>query len=434
MANRALSDLRVKNAKPAPPGKRVHLWDTGAPGLALRITDKGSKSWVVVRRIKGTGKWLRLTLGEYPGMSLADARQGASDALALTRKGEDPRIVAEQKRRAAELARTDSIETAVATFIKRYAEPNLRSWKEYERTFKTYVLPRWKGRELASIGRRDVAALLDHIKDSAGPVMAHNALAHLRKMFNWHAVRDDRLVSPIVKGMSPIKPRERARQRVLSDAEIRALWAASAEAKPAVFGALARFILLTATRRDEAAQMVRTERDDADWTIPAARYKSKIDHVVPLSKAAAALVDAQIAGHTVTDKDTGETKKPAGDFVFSTDRGATHFSGYSKAKVELDKLMLAELRKADQKAKLERWTLHDLRRTARTLMSRAGVQSDHAERVLGHVMGTVRGVYDRHAYLEEKRRAVEALAQLVDRIVNPPKADNVVSIAGEVRR
>lgn len=435
MAGKRLStDLQVKNAKPIG-GTRTDYRDAEVRGLWLRVSPSGAKSWSLMRRLKG-GKPVRTTLGEYPSVGLARARELAGEALGSLREGQVPKIVTAARelaaQREAERAKAHTVDAAVKLFIERYAEPNLRSWKEYERTFKTYVLPKWTGRQLSAITRRDVADLLDHIGDTSGPVMAHNALAHVRKFFNWHCVRDDRLVSPIVKGMSPIKPRERARQRVLSDAEIRAFWVASADAKPGVFGALARFILLTATRRDEAAQMAKPERDGATWTIPAARYKTKIDHVVPLSKAAVEIIDTLTAAQTVTDEETGESKKPAGDFVFSTDRGATHFSAYSKAKAELDKKMLAELRKADPAATLDRWVLHDLRRTARTLMSRAGVQVDHAERVLGHVMGGVRGVYDRFGYLEEKRRAVDALAELVDRIINPP-ADNVVTLQRPVQ-
>jgi integrase len=136
---------------------------------------------------------------------------------------------------------------------------------------------------------------------------------------------------------------------------------------------------------------------DDVWTIPAERYKTKIDHVVPLTDAVQKLL--------------GEPQKAG--YVFSSTDGAKPFSGYSKARRALDK----------HTPGMEHWTLHDLRRTARTLMVRAGVAEDVAERVLGHVISGVRGTYNRHDYLPEKRDARERLAQLVERIVNP--ADNV---------
>jgi integrase len=115
-----------------------------------------------------------------------------------------------------------------------------------------------------------------------------------------------------------------------------------------------------------------------------------------------------------------------GELVFTTD-GKRTIGGFSKFKRDFDWKMLADLRKRDPEAELPRWTLHDLRRTARSLMSRAGVPSDHAERTLGHVLPGVRGTYDRHAYYDEKKRAFDALAALIDRIVNS-QVGNMVPI------
>ena len=139
--------------------------------------------------------------------------------------------------------------------------------------------------------------------------------------------------------------------------------------------------------------MKRTEISGTDWTIPQARYKTGLELVVPLSPAAIAILD--------------NTPRIGRDFVFTNDgkrpiRGFTHFK-----------------RVFDDICGVTDWTLHDLRRTARSLMSRAGVQSDHAERCLGHVLPGIRGTYDKHEYRDEKRLAFEALASLVERIVNP---------------
>ena len=142
------------------------------------------------------------------------------------------------------------------------------------------------------------------------------------------------------------------------------------------------------------------------WTIPAARYKTKLDNVVPLTA-----VVRQLLG---TEQKTG--------FVFSTERERQRaFSGFSKAKAALDS-KVAKLRKRDRRPAMPRWVHHDLRRSARSLMSRAGVPTDIAERVLGHVIPGVRGVYDRHAYAAEKRGALEKLAALVERILHPTEA------------
>jgi integrase len=233
--------------------------------------------------------------------------------------------------------------------------------------------------------------MLDHIQDHNGPVMADRALAYTRSAFNWYASRDDEFNSPIAKRMARTKPRERARTRVLADHELRLLWGVLDG--QGAFGALVRVLLLTAQRRGEVAGMRRAEIHAGIWTIPAARYKTGYANTVPLTAAALAVIKAQ----------------PGHDQVFTHSSLAN--SGTFKA--ALDKAVTA----ANGGEALPNWTVHDLRRTARTLMARAGVRPDISERVLGHVIAGVEGVYDRHSYLNEKHDALERLAAMVERIV-----------------
>jgi integrase len=144
-----------------------------------------------------------------------------------------------------------------------------------------------------------------------------------------------------------------------------------------------------------------------DWVVPSSRHKVKTEFLVPLTDQVIELLGPKGKG-----------------FIFSSDGGKTPFSGFSKAKAALD-LKLAEIRKAAGRKPMAPWVLHDLRRSARSLMSRAGVPSDHAERVLGHVIAGVRGTYDRHEYRAEKQDALERLGALVARILRP--GDSVVS-------
>jgi hypothetical protein len=183
-----------------------------------------------------------------------------------------------------------------------------------------------------------------------------------------------------VRGMGRLS--ERPRDRVLNDEELRSIWQA---ADGSIFGSYLRFLLLTAARRNEAARTERGELSGADWTLPAARNKTDQDLVRPLSKAALAIV--------------AELPR-LGKFVFSR-RGKAALGSFGVLKEEIDRA-----------SSVTGWTLHDLRRTARSLMSRAGVPADHAERCLGHVIGGVRGTYDRHEYHDEKAKAFEALASL----------------------
>jgi integrase len=194
--------------------------------------------------------------------------------------------------------------------------------------------------------------------------------------------------------MARTKPSERARDRVLSDEELRAVWRA-AEAQGGVWGALLRFLLLMATRRNEARYMSRAELSkNRDWLIPSSRSKTKREVLLPLSAAA--------QGVLATVPAIGKS-----ELVFTAD-GHRPIGGLTKLKRNFDKA-----------CGVSGWTLHDLRRTARTLMSRAGVDDGVAERCLGHVIGGVRGTYDRHKYYDEKKLAFEKLATLIENIVNP---------------
>jgi len=231
---------------------------------------------------------------------------------------------------------------------------------------------------------------------------------------NWHATKDEDYVSPIVRGMARTKPKDRARRRVLTEDEIRDVWTGLDSADvPACYPAYVKSLLLTATRRNEAADMNSLEIEGDLWTIPGSRYKTKLDHVVPLTEQAKALIGGKADGLENTSW-----------FIFSTTGGARPFSGFSKAKKELD-AEIAKIRNREGRPPMPRWTLHDLRRTARTLLSKAKVQADHAERVLGHVIGGVRETYDRYEYLDEKREALGKLAAAVEVILKPP-TDNVV--------
>lgn len=309
-------------------------------------------------------------------------------------KGGDP--LADQ-RKAAQAAE-NTLRSIAEEFLTREGA-KLRSHRQQKLTLERLVYPKLGARPIDDIRRSDIVRLLDKIADENGPVQADVTLAFLRRIMNWHARRSDDFRSPIVRGMAKTKPSQRRRQRILNDDELRAVWRA-AEGQPNAFGRLVQFLLLTATGRNEAARMEHREISGADWTIPPARYKTGLELVVPLSPAAAAVIE--------------KTRQIGVRFVFTND-GKHAVASFSKFKPVLDKA-----------SGVTGWTLHDLRRTARSLMSRAGVPTDHAERCLGHVMGGIRGTYDRHQYLPEKRLAFEKLAGLVARIVDPQA--NVVSL------
>ena len=230
-------------------------------------------------------------------------------------------------------------------------------------------------------------------------------MAVVRGMGNWYATRHDDYVSPVVKGMRRSNPKERARARILDDDELLAVWR-RAEAS-GTFGALVRLLLLTGQRLVKVAAMRWQDVSvDGAWSIPAeAREKGNAGELL-LPEVAIAIIKMQ-------------SRFGSNPYVLAG-RGDSHFNGFSKAKRAFD----AKLPDMPQ------WQLHDLRRTARSLMSRAGVRPDIAERVMGHAISGVEGVYDRHKYRDEKGHALKALASLIGIIVNPP-ADNVVSLVAQ---
>jgi len=396
---------------------RTFFWDEKLTGFGLMVTATGHKSYVFTYRASGTqrrmtldGKFLRYEAergkkngGKYepplPGETLfAIARREARAVQGAIAQGRDPLGELKAERNAGR----NSLKAVAEEFFRRDGK-TLRSADESKADLERYVYNRLGSRAIDSIKRSEIVRLLDKVEDDHGAYAAQHALAIMRRVMNWWATRDDDFLSPMVRGMSRITTKQAARDRILDDEELRLVWRVANEHR-GPYDFLMQFLLLTAARLSEASDMQRNELspDVTAWTVPGERYKTKIAHVVPLSKAARALLAKvpAIAGSA---------------FVFTTN-GKVAISGFSKFKAAFD----ARVTEANGDKAVPRWTPHDLRRTARSLMSRAGVNADHAERCLGHVIGGVRGVYDRHAFLDEKRHAFEALAALIERIIQPP--------------
>jgi integrase len=388
MARFAFTDRFVHGAKPR--AGRSEYFDDTTRGLALRVSP-AAKSWCFHYTTDGVRK--RLTLGTYPATSLSRARTLATEARGLLEGGKDPN--------SARAVRENSVKAICEEYLARDGS-RLRTAQERSRAFNRLVYPKLGSTQIDAIRRSDIVRLLDKIEDENGPAMADKVLRFLSKVFNWHASRSDDFRSPLVRGMARSRPKERARERILTDDELRSVWR---KAK-GQFGSLLRFILLTAARRSEAAEMIWGEINGTVWTLPAARNKAKVDLVRPLSRMALDQLGLHVDG-----------SKTKAQFVFPT-RNGKPITGFWKYKLDFDKA-----------SGVSGYTIHDLRRTARSLLSRAGVNADIAERCLGHVIGGVRGIYDRHEYFEEKKRAFEALALQIERIINP-KA-NVVPMRGE---
>jgi len=397
-----------------PDHERSFYWDITLPGFGLQVTTSAHRSFVVQYRAAGRSR--RMTIDGVLG--LVNARKRARILLGAAATDKDP---LEERRKAAS-ASADTLKAIAEEYLriecgmKRDAEGcpvfpatggKLRSARQRVQMLERLIYPSLGNHPIATLKRSDLIRRLDAIGEKNGPVMADRVLATIRRIMNWHASRSDDFRSPIVRGMSRTNGKERKRARILNDEELRAVWLAAGP-DAGLFGQFVKFLLLTGARRNEAAGLLLTELetrtpDTSDWVLPAGRNKVKIDFVRPLSSAARTIIDQL-------------PRIGKQGYLFTTN-GRTPIGGFSKFKANFN-----------QASKVADWTLHDLRRTARSLMSRAGVPSDHAEICLGHVLTGVRGTYDRYEYYNEKKHAFEALAALIDRIINGQP--NVIALHG----
>ena len=410
MTRDRLSEEIIRQLQPPARGNRVTYFagatiqGAKAPrGFGVRVTAAGVRAFILNYRLRGLE--YRYTIGAWPDWSALKAVREARNLRQRVDRGENPLDDRASSSGAATVASV--LDDFIVRYVRNRNQP-LRSADEYESAFNRLVKPRIGKLDIYEVRRSHVIKMLDEIEDANGPVMADRTLAYVRKAFNWYATRDDQFNVPVVRGMGRVKPKERARTRVLSDEEIRSIWPVLEEA--GTYGSLVKMLLVTAQRHGEVARMSHGEIDaDGIWTIPAERYKTKRPNFVPLSKAALELIKRQ-------------QKYDDCQYVFPT-TAKTPYSRSGKSKAKLDRAVFAAMQaQAKRGAKVEpipNWTLHDLRRTAKTLMVRVGVRPNISERVLGHVIAGVEGTYDRHSYADEKHDALEKLAAMIERILKP---------------
>ncbi|QCO05423.1 tyrosine-type recombinase/integrase [Azospirillum argentinense] len=398
----------VENARTPVPGVQLDLFDASLPAFGLRVGDR-RKTWFVIYRFGGKQK--RLTLGHYPALSLGDARIAAGKALDAVDAGRDP--AAERETSAKPVIPSDGFLPgsfgALANLYITQACPHLRRGDEVEASITNNIVSVWRDKPVAELRRRDLTALIDPIVASGMRAKAHKVREQALCVMNWAVDRGDieaNLIASPSRGRRRVDPlRYQPRDRVLAPDELTDIWHACDELKgPLPY--IVKILMLTGQRRDEVSGMRRAELDlEAGlWTIPSDRYKTGIAHIVPITPAVKDLL--------------GKAPSASKEFVFATIPDSA-FCGYSYGKKTLDR-KIAERRTKAGLPEMPRWTFHDLRRTLRTGLSELRINSDVAERVLGHVIGGVVGIYDRHAYLDEKRDALERWAVRVAEIVGRP--------------
>jgi integrase len=408
-----ITKAEIAKLKPGGP----HLADREIRGLVARRLPSGLVTFGLRYKIDGKQRWRSLGILDTE-ISVEEARAAAKRIAGAVAGGADPAGEIEAAKVAKAAADEELVSNIAKVFLGHYAK-QVRAWTHYkaQRMFDRFILPAFGQMQIGKIKKSDVVRLLDKIESD---VMSNITLAVLSRFFNWHALRADDFVSPIPRGLG--RGKRTSRDRVLSDREIADLWAVLGTAP--FLGVSQRFadhiklILLTGQRPGEVGAMelqdIITKDGAPAWLIPASKYKTGKEHAVPLSPQAAAVLSKYVI----------DGERRAGPFVFSA-TGAIPLPNDTQS-------MRALRRMLDNRCKKQstpRWCRHDLRRTSRTLLARLGVADEIAERVVGHVVGTRVGrTYNRFQYLDERRAALQQLADLIDEITNEPAGAEIVPL------
>jgi integrase len=408
----ALTDLMIR--KLTPKKRRYEVSD--GKGLGIRVMPSGAKSWIFRYLFDGLSR--RMTLGKYPGISLANARQKHGEAMQLVQRGVDPgaKLQGEKARRKAA--------PTVKDLLDEFWEKELSEKKtgnEQWRLVQKDVLPKWGKRKVADITRRDAVILLDKVRERA-PVGANRLQSVLVRMFYFAAERGIIEHSPLM-GMK--RKKEAPRKRVLTDEELKKFWKSldteNKEVDIYVLVKLAlKMILLTGQRGGE---VVGTTWDEIDfdsnfWNIPKERMKNGDAQRVPLCPMAIeVLKQAQVY--------SGDS-----EYVFRS----SHVGEGTPPKVKpltRQALTRAVARHWSEMKISEAFTPHDLRRTLRTRLEELGIKDIIAERVLGHKLQGLLAVYNQYPYDTEKRQALWQWENMLREIIGAKGqvASNVLQFA-----
>jgi integrase len=425
MPKRVLTDKAIQALKSAAEGQRYIIGDALVPGLGVRVTDSGHKTYVLGARYPGSPHFKRREIGEVGAVTLAAARDKARAWIANIKLGRDPREVERAAATAAMLSAANTFASVAEEFILRHVKGK-RKAKVVEREIRTELIPVLGARPISEITRRDIVQLVEAIADR-GRTAAHarNIYGHVKTLFNWAIARD--IYGLEVSPCDRVRPKalfgeKRVRTRVLDDDELRALWRAAGRVGYP-FGSLVQWIILTGCRLSEGAEARWSEFGPRLWTIPSERFKMGETHIVPLTEAMTTLLNTL-------------PRWKRGDCLFSMS-GKQPIAGFSsRAKAKLDREMarswraLGRVQGIDRRnAQIENWSPHDLRRTLRTRLSALRVPEQTAELVIGHAKKGLARVYDQHKYLDEVREALALWNSKLEAIIQPPPP-NVVTLRG----
>ena len=371
--SKKFTDSWLKSVSP-PSSGRDDYTDTDMPGLRLRVTSKGAKSFSYAYRFGA--KTHRVTLGRYPALSLKKARIQLLDAKAHVQLGEDPRAEKKKEKKKRNL----TVASLAKEYIELYQKPKNKTWKQAEDNLRLHIFPAIGHYPIHQVERADIHRVLDGLVAEGKGTTANRVLAHTRKFFNWLVERDYLEIAPTDRIKQPV--REKKKDRVLSDDELRRILSALPQMRPA-HADFVRMLLFTAQRREEVASMRYSAIDGTVWRLDGKETKNRRASLVPLTKQAQAIVL--------------QNNSPEAKYVFSTKADhATHVQSYSKIKKQLDEL-----------SGVTGWCFHDIRRTVATRLASRGVSIELVRLILNHTDNSVTALYNRYSYVNERREALQ---------------------------
>ena len=412
-----LTERFISTFRPAEGAKDRLAFDTDCRGLGVRATAAGARVFIAQWTDPATGRKVREPPGAWGALTLEQAREAARVRLGKVAQGVNPKAEREKARAEDARQREDAARTArdarftLETLITDWARLHLSGKRasyaaEAQRALRTAFAGHLTA-SASSLSRAEVVGVLDALAGAGRAPIASRTMAYGRACYGW-TVKRGRLAANLFAALPAIAGGAPSRDRVLTGAELGALWrAAGGLGFP--FGPVVRLLLLTAQRREEVAGMRWPElsADLSTWTLPRERAKNGRAHVVHLSAPARDVL------RTVPRMDGRE--------LMFTVTGKTPPSGFSRAKLALAEAMEAagsapaphrrrKPKDREEPSPAPTWRFHDFRRTAVTWLAGAGFPPHVADRVLNHVTGAIQGVaavYQRHDFLAEREAALD---------------------------
>jgi integrase len=405
---KGITDRELNAMLKAPPPERIVVNDGTVDGLSVRVGPRGKPTWTYRFRIRGAGgvtpagtpvngkRYHRIALGRYPDMSIKAARDAATRFARAVEKGENPAEVVAGRA----VNPNDTVRQLVDDYVAHARAEGMRSWRHGELTLKRHLVSAWGDRPPGIIKHDEAQRLVDAVKagrktkgaeTKPTPGAAREVFKWGRMLFGWARKRRRVAVNPFVDVEAP---KAKRRQHFLSIEEARAVYAVAGDLDQPWRAAI-RLLLLTASRESEicGARWRWTDLGSGSLTIPAECYKTNRAHFAPLSPAAVRELEAL-------------PRLSGGDYALTTTNGSKPVSGVHRKVIDQLHLLAEKQLGRD----LERFRLHDLRRTVRTHLPRLGVSEVVGEMVLGHTLKGVQGTYNVYDFAKEKRDALDLWA------------------------